>query len=87
MEEQNVSAVIDIGTNTFNLLIANRSKSGLNIIESHKVAVSLGMGGINEGVLAADAIQRAFDAFETFHGILLNFPLFVNIFHLQHQWP
>jgi exopolyphosphatase/guanosine-5'-triphosphate,3'-diphosphate pyrophosphatase len=74
MEEQNVSAAIDIGTNTFNLLIANRSKSGLNIMESHKVAVSLGMGGINEGVLTADAIQRALDAFETFRGILLNYP-------------
>jgi exopolyphosphatase/guanosine-5'-triphosphate,3'-diphosphate pyrophosphatase len=43
-------------------------------MESHKVAVSLGMGGINEGVLTADAIQRALDAFETFRGILLNYP-------------
>ena len=75
MEDQGVSAVIDIGTNTFNLLIANRSKSGLTIIESHKVAVSLGMGGINEGVLADDAIQRALDAFEKFRGILLNYPM------------
>ena len=75
MEDQGVSAVIDIGTNTFNLLIANRSKSGLTIIESHKVAVSLGMGGINDGVLADDAIQRALDAFEKFRGILLNYPL------------
>ena len=75
MEDQGVSAVIDIGTNTFNLLIANRSKSGLTIIESHKVAVSLGMGGINEGVLADDAIQRALDAFEKFRGILLNYPV------------
>ena len=75
MEDQGVSAVIDIGTNTFNLLIANRSKSGLTIIESHKVAVSLGMGGINDGVLADDAIQRALDAFEKFRGILLNYPV------------
>ena len=75
MEDQGVSAVIDIGTNTFNLLIANRSKSGLTIIESHKVAVSLGMGGINEGVLADDAIQRALDAFEKFRGILQNYPV------------
>ena len=75
MEDQGVSAVIDIGTNTFNLLIANRSTSGLTIIESQKVAVSLGMGGINEGVLADDAIQRALDAFEKFRGILLNYPV------------
>jgi len=33
------------------------------------------MGGINEGVLADDAIQRALDAFEKFRGILLNYPV------------
>ena len=46
-----IKAVIDIGTNTFNLLIAEKLDSGINIIETHKVAVSLGMGGINEGYL------------------------------------
>ena len=75
MEDKNVSAVIDIGTNTFNLLIASRTKNGLDILESHKIAVSLGMGGINEGILAADAIQRALNAFETFQDILSNYPL------------
>ena len=75
MEDKNVSAVIDIGTNTFNLLIASRSKNGLDILESHKIAVSLGMGGINEGILAVDAIQRALYAFENFQDILSNYPL------------
>tara|TARA_B100001287_G_scaffold275443_1_gene283057 strand:- start:3739 stop:4635 length:897 start_codon:yes stop_codon:yes gene_type:complete len=75
MEDKKVKAVIDIGTNTFNLLIARKSKYGLEILESHKIAVSLGMGGINEGILAADAVQRALNAFETFQDILLNYPL------------
>ena len=74
MEDKNVSAVIDIGTNTFNLLIASRSKNGLEILESHKIAVSLGMGGINLGILATDAIQRALNAFEIFQDILFNYP-------------
>ena len=41
-------AVIDIGTNTFNLLIARADISGIAIVETHKEAVSLGMGGIND---------------------------------------
>ena len=74
MEDKKVSAVIDIGTNTFNLLVARRSKLGLDVIESHKIAVSLGMGGINEGVLAPDAIRRALNAFESFQNVLLSYP-------------
>ena len=74
MEDKKVSAVIDIGTNTFNLLVARRSKLGLEVIESHKIAVSLGMGGINEGFLAPDAIQRAINAFESFQNVLFGYP-------------
>ena len=57
-------AVIDIGTNTFNLLIGRADISGIAIIETHKEAVSLGMGGINDNMLADSAIQRAMNAFE-----------------------
>lgn len=74
MKDKKVSAVIDIGTNTFNLLVARRSKFGLEVIESHKIAVSLGMGGINEGFLASDAIQRAINAFESFQNVLYGYP-------------
>ena len=63
-------AVIDIGTNTFNLLIARADISGIAIIETHKEAVSLGMGGINDNMLADSAIQRAMNAFGAFKAIL-----------------
>ncbi len=63
-------AVIDIGTNTFNLLIARADISGIAIIETHKEAVSLGMGGINDNMLADSAIQRAMNAFKAFKTIL-----------------
>ena len=59
-------AVIDIGTNTFNLLIAHEGISGIDIIETHKEAVSLGMGGINDNRLADAAISRAMQAFQVF---------------------
>ena len=66
-----IKAVIDIGTNTFNLLIAEKLDIGITVIESHKVAVSLGMGGINEGYLTEDAMNRAMQAFEVFREKLL----------------
>ncbi len=52
-------AVIDLGTNTFNLLIAEVNQSKLEYIHSEKLAVLLGMGGINEGHIADDAMGRA----------------------------
>lgn len=52
-------AVIDLGTNTFNLLIAEVNQHKLEYIHSEKVAVLLGMGGINEGNIADDAMMRA----------------------------
>lgn len=52
-------AVIDLGTNTFNLLIAEIHGGKLNYIHSEKIPVLLGMGGINEGFIAEDAMDRA----------------------------
>lgn len=57
-------AVIDLGTNTFNLLIADTQTR--QIIFQTKEGVALGMGGINEKRLSAAAIQRAFDALKKF---------------------
>ena len=50
-------AVIDLGTNTFNLLIADRSDESISVVYSTKRGVALGMGGITKGILAEDAIR------------------------------
>ena len=50
--------IIDIGTNTFNLLIVDRENDSFKRVYSAKQGVGLGLGGINDGVLASDAIQR-----------------------------
>lgn len=50
--------IIDIGTNTFNLLIVDRSTHSFEKIYSAKQGVGLGLGGINDGRLAEDAIAR-----------------------------
>jgi exopolyphosphatase/guanosine-5'-triphosphate,3'-diphosphate pyrophosphatase len=43
-------AVIDLGTNTFHLLIAESAPDEYNEIIHEQVAVKLGEGGINQGV-------------------------------------
>ena len=60
-------AVIDLGTNTFNLLIADVSKDEIEVIHSEKDGVALGMGGLNEGVITADAILRALKTMQHFN--------------------
>lgn len=51
-------AAIDLGTNTFNLLIADVSENRFETVYGEKDGVALGMGGINEGMIAEDAFQR-----------------------------
>lgn len=62
-------AVIDLGTNTFNLLVADVHAAGFDSIHNSKEGVALGMGGINEGFISDEAMQRAFLAFEKFKEI------------------
>ena len=62
-------AVIDLGTNTFNLLIADVSENGFKVIHNSKEGVALGMGGINERIIAPEAMQRALNAFDHFVAI------------------
>ncbi len=57
--DSQVKAVIDLGTNTFNLLIGQVTSGQLTILHSEKEGVGLGLGGINDGFLADDAIERA----------------------------
>lgn len=59
-------AIIDLGTNTFNLLIAEVKKDALIIVHSSKFAVHLGMGGINEGIISDHALERAKNALQEF---------------------
>ncbi|MCF0189937.1 MAG: phosphatase [Marinilabiliaceae bacterium] len=57
-------AIIDIGTNTINLAIASISDKGNNyqMIYSGKEAARLGKGGINEGIMLEDAMERGIEA-------------------------
>lgn len=61
-------AVIDIGTNTFNLLVASRpADSKLIVHYEEDMAVGLGKGGIEKGGIAPDAFARGLAALKVFH--------------------
>lgn len=55
-------AVIDLGTNTFNLLIADSEIDTFNILFSEEIPVKLGEGGINAGLITPEAWSRGFTA-------------------------
>jgi len=55
-------AVIDCGTNTFNLLVADFAETSFEVIHASKVAVKIGKGGINNCLILPDAMDRAMKA-------------------------
>ncbi len=59
-----LKAAVDIGTNTFNLIIADRVTG--EILYKEKQAVRLGMGGISKGVITDDAVERAIQTLQAY---------------------
>ena len=57
-------AIIDLGTNTFNLLICDKKGEGQKTIFKNKIAVKLGEGGIDKGIIAHAPYQRGIKALE-----------------------
>lgn len=66
------SAVIDLGTNTFNLLVFERDEAGaIQTVHSEERPVFLGRGGIERGLIAPDAMERGMEVLRHFHAIAL----------------
>lgn len=57
-------AIIDLGTNTFNLLIALVNKGSTDILYSGKQEVKLGKGGIDKNEIGQEAFQRGIHALQ-----------------------
>lgn len=56
-------AIIDLGTNTFNLLVADTLSDGqYDILHNSKIPCQLGRGGVHQSVLLDEAIERAMSA-------------------------
>src|SRR5690348_13587088 len=59
-------AIIDLGTNTFHLLIATDGNAGYTITHRERIAVKIGLGGINQDIIQEAGINRAIHALKTF---------------------
>ena len=68
-----IKAVIDLGTNTFNLSIADVTDNAIRIIHTEKEGVALGMGGINDQLIHEDAMQRALSTLKHYAKVCTDF--------------
>lgn len=59
-------AVIDCGTNTFHLLVAEISENSYKILYKKQFPVKLGQGGINQKFIHPDAFKRGIEALKYF---------------------
>lgn len=62
-------AVIDLGTNTFNLIIGEKRSNSWSIIHSEKDGVAIGMGGINKNIISKDSWLRALNTLNHFREV------------------
>jgi exopolyphosphatase/guanosine-5'-triphosphate,3'-diphosphate pyrophosphatase len=69
------AAVIDLGTNTFHLLIAEGTPAGYTEIVHEQTAVRLGEGGINRGFIQTEAFERGINAMLKFHELISKNPV------------
>ncbi len=59
-------AVIDLGTNTFHLLIIETESCEYKVLFKKKTAVKIGQGGITKGMISPEAFERAFATLSEF---------------------
>jgi len=64
------AAVIDLGTNTFHLIIADLSGQEKKILYKTTVPVLLGQGRINENMIIPEAFERGINTLKNFKSII-----------------
>lgn len=63
-------AIIDLGTNTFHLLIAEKKKEEYSILYRDRRAVKLGKDGINKKRITDEGIARALQTMQLFNEVI-----------------
>lgn len=58
--------IIDMGTNTFHLLVTEIENNDFKILLEERVPVKIGVGGINQGIITEPAVNRAIVALQNF---------------------
>ena len=59
-------AIIDLGTNTFQLLIVEQDGSNFKTIHEESYAAKIGMGGISSGIITEEGIRRGIKSLQYF---------------------
>ena len=72
MAKQKTVAVMDLGTNTFHLLIAKGTAANYTELVHKSLPVKLGEGGINKGIITPDAFQRGIEAMQQYEQDIAN---------------
>jgi exopolyphosphatase/guanosine-5'-triphosphate,3'-diphosphate pyrophosphatase len=67
------AAVIDLGTNTFHLIIARSAAEGMEVLYKTTVPVKLGEGRINENIIIPEAFERGLVALEAFAATIADY--------------
>lgn len=70
---KNKIAIIDLGTNTCNLLVAEYQDQNYQILHQSKEVVKLGKNGIDKNRLTEDALERTVLAFQKLEQQIANF--------------
>ncbi|AQG77891.1 phosphatase [Spirosoma montaniterrae] len=63
-------AIIDLGTNTFHLLIVEKTDASHKTLFRESRPAKIGMAGINQGIITPEAIERALTVLRYFRTIL-----------------
>jgi exopolyphosphatase/guanosine-5'-triphosphate,3'-diphosphate pyrophosphatase len=63
-------AILDLGTNTFNLLLVKITLKAYYIFHNEKMPVMIGKGGINQRIITPDAQERAMNALRYYKKII-----------------
>lgn len=67
------TAIIDLGTNTFNILIADVDSNNFKIIHTEKEGVALGKGGIHKNIISDDAFERGIETLRRFNCVCIQY--------------
>lgn len=70
-----MKAVLDLGTNTFHLLIGEIKNGSVVFIRREYRAVKLGEGGINKKLISADAFERGRATLREYREIIAKYPV------------
>jgi len=70
-----MKAVIDLGSNTFNLLIAQLENKQLVVYENIEIAVKIGKGGLINNIITAVAIERSINTLADFKLIIQKYKI------------